>query len=168
MISQLSRWLGQALVLAIGAALIAYFSVQPSHQSFPADKAQIKLSFAHVGKPKGECHRLTREELEALPPNMRKPTKCPRERVPLLIELEIDGERVIGETIEPSGVAKDLPARIYRKFEVAPGAHRVVARLRDSARTEGFDYVREAEITLAPLDILVVDFRPDLGGFQFL
>lgn len=168
MIRRALRYLGQAAVLAIGAALTAYFSIEPSYQVYPPDLAQIKLSFSHVGKPKGECHRLTTEELAKLPPNMRKPTRCPRERVPLVVELEVDGKSLFVDTLEPTGVAKDLPSRVYRKLEIAPGAHHVIARMRDSARTEGFDYVREADVTLAPLDIMVVDFRADLGGFQFL
>jgi hypothetical protein len=168
MIRRVLRYLGQAVVLAIGAAIVAYFSIQPSYEAFPADRAQIKLSFAHVGKPKGECRRLTREELAALPPNMRRPTKCPRERVPLRIELEVDGALLFADTIEATGLAKDLPAHVYEKLEISPGAHRVVARLRDSARAEGFDYVREAEITLVAREILVVDFMADRGGFLFL
>lgn len=162
------RYLGQAVVLAIGAAIVAYFSILPSYEAFPPDRAQIKLSFAHVGKPKGECRRLTREELAALPANMRKPTKCPRERLPLRVELEVDGTLLFADTLEPTGVAGDLPARVYEKLAVAPGAHRVVARLRDSAREDGFDYVREAELTLAPREILVIDFMADRGGFLFL
>lgn len=168
MIRQALRYLGQVFVLAIGAAIVAYFSVQPSYDAFPSDRAQIKLSFAHVGKPKGECRRLTREELAALPPNMRKPTQCPRERVPLVLELEVDGTILFADTLSPTGVASDLPARVYEKIEVSPGSHRVVARLRDSARTDGFDYVREAEIELAPRDILVIDFMAHRGGFLFL
>lgn len=168
MIRAVLRYLGQAVVLAIGAAIVAYFSIQPSYEAFPADRAQIKLSFAHVGKPKGECRRLSREELAALPPNMRRPTKCPRERLPLKLELEVDGQVLFAGVLEPTGIAKDLPSRVYEKIEIAPGAHLVIARLRDSAREEGFDYVREAEVTLAPREILVIDFMADRGGFLFL
>ena len=42
---------------------------------------------------------------------------------------------------------------------------RLVARLRDSRRTEGFDYVREADVTLEPRQHLIVDFHSKAGGF---
>ncbi len=168
MIRRILRYLGQAAVLAIGAAIVAYFSIKPGYEAFPPDRALIKLSFNHVGKPKGECRRLTREELAVLPPNMRRPTICPRERVPLRVELEVDGTLLFADMIEATGLSKDLPAHIYQKLEIAPGPHRVVARLRDSARVEGFDFVREAEVILAPREILVIDFMADRDGFLFL
>ena len=44
---------------------------------------------------------------------------------------------------------------------------RPVLALRDSRRSEGFDYEREAEITLEPGQSFVVDFRAEMGGFLF-
>jgi len=37
-------------------------------------------------------------------------------------------------------------------------------RLKDSAGAEGFDYQREQSITLAPAQILVIDFDAEKGG----
>jgi len=162
------RFLGQAAAYALTAALLGYFSAAPAYQNFSSAEAQIKLSFAHGGKPKGECRTLSPEELEALPPNMRQPEICPRERLPVLVELAVDGTVILTESLPPTGLAGDGPSRIYRKFTLEPGEHRVVARLRDSNRAEGFDYERDAVIALSPEEILVIDFKADQGGFLFL
>ncbi len=45
--------------------------------------------------------------------------------------------------------------------------HRLVMRLRDTARAEGFDHERTAEVTVAPRQRFVVDFGADHGGFVF-
>lgn len=167
MISPL-RILGQAAGYAAFAALIGYFSASPSYTYLDPGKAQIKMSFSHAAKPKGECRRRTAEEIAALPPNMRRPFDCPRERLPVLLELVLDGTVLMRESLPPAGLSGDGPSSVYRRFAVTAGQHRLVARLRDSARAEGFDYEREAEIDLVPGQNFVVDFRAEVGGFRFM
>ena len=48
----------------------------------------VSLSFSRAGQRIRECRRLTQEELNRLPPNMRKPEDCPRERLPVRVLLE--------------------------------------------------------------------------------
>ena len=69
--------------------------------------------------------------------------------------------------IKASGLSQDRASSIYQKFVVPPGRHVVSARLRDSARTEGFDYARSTEVELRPRQNFVVDFRAETGGFSF-
>ena len=47
------------------------------------------------------------------------------------------------------------------------GVHQVRVRLRDSNRSEGFDYVREEQVELRPAEILVVDFDSEQREFTF-
>ena len=103
-----------------------------------------------------------------MPPNMRRPTECPRARVPLLVEVELDGRLLYRDELPPSGLSGDGSAMAYRKFPVAAGDHQLVTRLRDSRRTSGFDYEKSATISLMPQQNFVIDFRPELGGFLFL
>lgn len=161
------RYLGQGLVYLLLAVVLGYFSDTPTFTHFPPDLALIKLSFTHGGKPKGECRRLTAEELAALPQSMRKPLDCPRERLPLLVDLRLDGAPLYHAWLLPSGLASDGPSYVYQRFAVESGSHRLAARLRDSAREEGFDYVREIEVTLVPGQNFVIDFRSETGGFIF-
>src|SRR5581483_12463016 len=92
---------------------------------------------------------------------------CPRARLPLYVELELDGAMLFKTRVAPAGLAHDRAASVYRKFAIAPGRHRLVARLRDSARTEGYDYERAADVKIRPRQNFVIDFRADAGGCVF-
>jgi hypothetical protein len=157
--------LGQAAAYILFAAFLGFFSVAPGTTYLETGLAVIKLSFSHAGDRIGSCRRLSREEIANLPANMRRTEDCPRARLPVLIELEIDGKLAIHRLLPPVGLHRDGASAIYQRFPVAAGKHRIVARLRDSARTEGFDYEREVEIELAPDQNFVVDFRAESGGF---
>ena len=160
--------LGQAIAYAVFAVMIGHFATSPAYTHLDPGLSLIKLSFSHAGRHKGECRQLSPEELARLPPNMRRPLDCPRERVPLQVELVLDGELLYRDELPPSGLAGDGASTAYRKFPVAPGRHKLTARLRDSDRSTGYDYEKEAQITLRPQQNLVIDFRPSLGGFLFL
>ncbi|MGB7932420.1 MAG: hypothetical protein WCH04_09375 [Gammaproteobacteria bacterium] len=162
------RLLGQVIAYAVFAGVIGYFATSPAYTHLDPGLALIKLSFSHAGQHKGECRQLTPEELAKLPPNMRRPLDCPRERLPLQVELLLDDALLYRGELPPSGLAGDGASMAYRKFPVAPGKHHLAARLRDSDRSTGYDYEKEAEITLIPRQNFVIDFRPALGGFLFL
>ncbi|MGB5718703.1 MAG: hypothetical protein WBN81_16600 [Gammaproteobacteria bacterium] len=166
--AKLSQYIGQAVAYALFAMVIGYFATQPSYTYLEPGKAQIKLSFGHAGAHTTDCRRLSQEELNQLAPNMRRPLDCPRGRLPVLIELELDGELLYRGELPPSGLAGDGVSTAYQKFAVDPGQHQLVARLRDSNRSEGFDYEKASGITLSPQQNFVVDFHPSRGGFQFL
>ena len=161
------RYLGQAAILLLFMAFIGAFADSPVYVYQPPDRALIKLSFAHGAERKGGCRRLSPEEIAKLPPNMRRPTECPRERLPVYTELVLDGQVVFRANLPPTGLAGDGPSRVYERFPAAPGAHRIAVRMRDTARGEGFDYERIAEITLKAEQNFVIDFRPEAGGFVF-
>jgi hypothetical protein len=162
------RILGQALAYLLFAAPLGVFSAAPSYTYLEPDKALIKLSFSHAAQRKGECRRLSREEIAALPPNMRRTEDCPRERLPVVVELVLDGRVVAHDVLPPAGLRRDGASAVYRRFPVAAGRHRLLARLRDSNRAEGFDYEQAAEVELAPGQNFVVDFRAEAGGFIFM
>jgi hypothetical protein len=160
-------WLGQLLAYAALMAFIGYFSAAPAYTPFDANKAQLKLSFRHSGPPKVECRRLSPEEIAKLAPNMRRSLDCPRERLPVAVQLELDGKVLYSAAIVPTGVWRDGPSNSYVTFAVAPGRHRLTARLRDSRRADGFDHESSADIVLAPEQVFVIDYRADKGGFLF-
>jgi hypothetical protein len=163
-----AQYLAQALAYALFAGFIGYFSTSPAYTQLDPRLALVKLSFSHAGQHRGECRRLTSEEIAALPPNMRRPLDCPRERLPVEVELLLDGKVLYHGVLPPSGLAKDGASTAYRKFPVPPGPHHLVARLRDSDRPVGYDYERQADVTLHPRQSFVIDFRPAQGGFLFM
>ena len=69
------------------------------------DQALLKLSFTHAGQLVQECRRRTPEELAKLPPNMRAPLDCARERSPVTCELALDGQ-LLAQRIAPSGLVQ--------------------------------------------------------------
>lgn len=161
------RYIGQGLLYLLFALGIGYFSDRPAYTHFPPDKALIKMSFAHGAKRKEACRRRTPEEIAALPPNMRKPMECSRERLPVVVELMLDGETIYRASLPPTGLAGDGPSRVYERFSVSPARHELVARVRDSDRDAGFDYETRATIELRPQQNLAIEFRAETGGFIF-
>jgi hypothetical protein len=164
-VNRVLQYVGQGLTYAVFAVVLGYFANAPTYTHMAPEKALIKLGVIHGAQPKGECRELTREELAKLAPNMRKPRSCPRERLPVVIELVLDGKTFYRESLPPMGLSKDFPSHAYRRFEVKPGRHRLVMRLRDTSRTEGFDYERTEDIVLAPRQNLSIDFKAATGGF---
>lgn len=161
------RLILQVLIYALVAAGLVWFSTQPAHTHMDPKLALVKLSFSHPGQRKEDCRKLTPEEIAALPPNMRRPEFCGRERVPLRVELDMDGSALLRADLLPSGLARDGVGTVYRRFPVMAGRHEFVVRLRDTRRNEGFDYERSAVLVLQPMQNLAIDFQPDAGGFLF-
>ncbi len=72
---------------------------------------------------------------------------------------------VLARTLEPTGIGRDGPARLYEKLVVPAGRHLLTLRLADTDRTEGFDHERRFELEMAPRRNVAIDFQPDRGGF---
>lgn len=159
-----SAWAGQVALYALFALFIGVFSGWPTYRHLAADQSLVKLSFTHSAQRVSECRPVPATELAKLPPNMRAPMQCPRERAPVLVELDIDGATVVRHAAAPSGLSKDGTSAVYQRLPVAAGPHRIAVRLKDSPRATGFDYSREETVTLKPAQVLVIDFDAGKGG----
>lgn len=155
---------GQVLLYGVFALVIGLFSHWPPYHHLAPDEALVKLSFTHSAKHVAECRQLSKEELAKLPPNMRAPTKCDRERAPVVVEVDIDGRPAMRHVARPSGLSRDGASAVYQRLVVGAGTHRIAVRLKDSAGATGFDYHREQEVKLVPGQILVIDFDAEKGG----
>lgn len=160
----IAAWAGQAVLYGLFAIAIGVFSQWPTYHHLAADQALIKVSFTHSGKPAGECRPMTEAELGRLPPNMRAPMKCPRERSPVTIEVDIDGVPALRRVAAPSGLSRDGASALYQRLQVRAGEQRLAIRMNDDARHPGFTYQKEAVVRLAPAQILVIDFDAENGG----
>jgi hypothetical protein len=148
-------------------AILAYFSTEPRFSVLGPGEALLRVSFIHSTERRQACRERTPEELAKLAPNMRAALECPRERSPLLVELEVDGRVVLRREVEPSGLRRDGNAVVYQRMALPAGRHRIVARLRD--RPEGgFNHVRDETVELAAGRALLIDFNAARGGFAFL
>lgn len=162
------RLIGQAVVYLGTALLLGYFSDAPSYTHFPPGEAALRINIVHSAKHLKACRRLTAEELAKLAPNMRRPEVCERRRLPLWIEMKLDGRVLVEQDLPPTGLSGDGPSKLDRRFALQPGTYRLELRMRDTARKTGYDYELTREITLAPEENLVIDFRPESGGFILL
>jgi hypothetical protein len=148
-------------------AILGYFSTEPRFSVVAADEALVRVSFIHATQRKEACRERSAEELAKMAPNMRAQLDCPRERSPLLVELELDGKVVLRREVEPSGLRRDGNVAVYERMALPAGRHRIVARLRD--RPDGdFNYRGEQTVELRGGASLLIDFNAARGGFAFL
>ena len=161
----------KAIVLQVPAyaafvAFVGYFSSAPPYRHLAPDRSVVKLAFSHAGELKVPCRERSAEELAKLAPNMRAKMDCPRERSDVAVEVQMDGAVIFRAAQRPSGLRHDLPATVYRRLEVPAGTHLFSARMADDASGE-FRHRGEASVSLPPGRVLVIDFDPSAGGFQF-
>lgn len=161
------RLAGQFIVIAALFAAVATFADWPAYRQFPRGSAIVLLTFVHGADRKAECRRLTSQEIEKLPPNMRRVQDCPRGRRPIYVELDLGGRMAFHESLPPTGIAGDGPSRVYQRFVVPAGKYDIAVRMRDTPRVEGFDHTHEEAVTLVPDQTFVIDFRPERGEFIF-
>ncbi|MBA3902107.1 MAG: hypothetical protein C0522_00280 [Rhodocyclaceae bacterium] len=159
---------GQALLYGLFAVIIGYFSTAPKYEHLPPDHALIKLSFSHHGQPVAECRKRTPEELARLAPNMRAPMECVRERSPVRVQVDLDGEPLFAGIAPPSGLSRDGTSTIYRRFEIPAGEHTLAVKMNDSVRIKDFNFSKAEKVTLKPAQILVIDFDAEKGGVVFI
>lgn len=157
----------QLLAYALFFALVGFLSVYPELRLLDEDEAIVSLTFSHAGQRIGECKRLSQEELLALPPNMRKPDECPRERHALRIELQMDAELLYDATVAPSGLWADGKSSVYKRILVVAGEHDFTVRMNDSGRPDTVDFEETVSLRLFPGQNLVVYFDPASRRFHF-
>jgi hypothetical protein len=165
-VNRFVSYAGQAVGYTAFCVVLAYFATSPAYEPLPPGTALVKLSLQHAGQRKEPCHERSAEELAKLAPNMRAASVCPRERVPVAVEIELDGRTVVSAVVPPSGLARDGTSTLYRRVSVPAGEHRVVARLGD-APVPGFGHVKDATVSLKPGAILLIDFDAKSGGWVF-
>ena len=161
------RLAGQFVIIVALFAGVAWLSDRPVYRQIPENSGIIMLTFVHGADRKGECRRRTPEEIAKLAPNMRQVQDCPRVRRSLYVELDIDGRKIYQADLPPTGIAGDGPSRVYQRFVMPAGKYDVAVRMRDTARTDGFDHERRGTVDFAPSQMFVIDYRPESGEFIF-
>lgn len=157
----------QLLLYAAFALVVGYFSVLPPYRYADPDSATVKVSLSHAGHRVKECVKLTLDEINARALRGEPLNECERERLPLTVELEVDGARVLHRVAAPSGLWNDGPASVYERIAVEPGRHTITARLRDTARTQGWDYEYSKTVDVVAGRYFTVTFRAETGGFAY-
>jgi hypothetical protein len=156
----------EILAYGVFAGIVGLLSVWPHYEMLDQGEAIISLTFSHAARRIGECRMLTQEDLNKLPPNMRKPSDCPRERHPIRIELR-SGETVLYDRVlAPSGIWSDGKANVYRRIVIPAGSHALSVGMNDSGGDRGFDYEATANIDVVPGRNVVIRFDEQLQLFS--
>lgn len=161
------KFLAQIAAYAAFAAILGLLSVWPDYRLLAPDQAIVSLTFSHAGQRIGECRKLTQDELNELPPNMRNPMACPRDRHPIRVELWADGAVLFQEIAPPSGLWSDGKATVYRRLQVDAGRHELFVGMNDSGGDDGFDFELKSTQVLKPGQNLVIDFDELQQSFVF-
>lgn len=161
------RAAAQFLIILALFGGVAAFANWPVYRQTPQGTAVIMVTFVHGADRKAACRKLTPAEIAKLPPNMRRVQDCPRGRRPIYVEFDLDNKSAFRASLAPTGIAGDGPSKVYQRFVVPSGEHDIAVRMRDSPRADGFDHERKARVALATDQMLVIDFRPESGGFVF-
>jgi ferredoxin len=156
----------QALAYGLFAVAAGLFSAWPAFSLLQEDEAMLSLSVSHTGQRIGECRTFTQDELNELPPNMRRPSDCPREKHPIRVEFSVDGVVLYAETVQPSGIWNDGSATIYARFPVPAGARTLAIGMNDSGTPDAFDYYFEQQLQLVPGQHLAIRFDPLQQNFK--
>ncbi len=157
----------QTVAYTVFCAIIYYLSTAPAYKYLDEDQAEIKLAFKHASKRIHPCVKLSREELMKLPPNMRKASNCPRERAIVLVEIKLDGKVIDTQEFLPPGLHQDATVFAYSKIPLPTGDHLLSVSMRDSAREEGFDYVKEERLSITTGQALIIGFDQLKQGLTF-
>jgi hypothetical protein len=160
----LANYVAQGLLYALFALVVGYFSTSPAYRYLGDDEGLLRLSFKHPGKIKAECRKRTPEELAKLPPQLRTEADCPRERSPVRVRVELDGQALYDEAFPPAGLARDGASSGYRRLPIAAGPHTLRVQFNDDVRVEGFNFERAAKVDVRPGQVVLIDFNPDQGG----
>ena len=161
----MSRYIAQFVTYAAFAAVIGLFSVWPEYRMLESDEAFVSVTFSHAARRIGECRQLTQEELDELPPNMRKPNSCPRERHPTYLEMRANGKIIFAETLLPSGLWSDGKANVYSRTNIKAGQYELFVGMNDSGGEGRFDYELSVETRIEAGQNLVVGFDDQSNTF---
>ncbi len=157
------QYLLQAINYSVFMGLIWYFASAPSVRLIEDDEAMITIAFAHAGQLREPCRMLSQEELNKLPPNMRKLDDCPRERSPVTIEASLDGELIYNESLPPPGLFGDGGVDVFYSAKISAGEHKLSLKMNDSVQIEGFNHAFEQQVRVDPAQILLVSFQKKQG-----
>jgi quinol-cytochrome oxidoreductase complex cytochrome b subunit/coenzyme F420-reducing hydrogenase delta subunit/NAD-dependent dihydropyrimidine dehydrogenase PreA subunit len=152
------RPVGIALAWGVFAFASVAFTIWPRFSQLEPGNAIISLTFSHAGQRVEACRKRTQEELNKLPPNMRKPTDCPRERHPVKVLFSVDDQVLYDQSLTASGFWNDGEATVYHRMELPAGSHDLYIEMSDSGRKDGFDYSGETTFNLATGQHMVVEF----------
>jgi len=130
-------------------------------------EALVRLSWRINGITLEHCRELSPEELANLPIHMRNPEACIGRIAPYRLQVGLNGDLIMDDTIYPGGARRDRPVYVLSDFPVDPGEHRVQVRF-DPILLPGMTWLPSAKplsldetVMLERRDIVLVTLDDD-------
>lgn len=120
------------------------------------------MSFNHHGAIL-DARKLTKEELAKRLPHMRAQVNVTRERVPVRLRIQVDGQTVHDGSYQSKGFSHDGPSMAVVRLPVAPGQHTVQVELADTADAAQFTQPWTETIAFQENHLRVVLFDTKAG-----
>jgi quinol-cytochrome oxidoreductase complex cytochrome b subunit/coenzyme F420-reducing hydrogenase delta subunit len=150
--------LSAGLVLILPALMIVALSGRSTYSFYSKEESLLIVSFKYSATPQ-KCRERSSEELEKLPEHMRTPLDCTRARLPIAVSMDLDGEKRLDKTYQPTGIWSDGPVFVYEKFKLNPGEHLIALTLQE--KPSGSTVIRTEKISLKAGHAWIFDIVPE-------
>ncbi|MBI4948784.1 MAG: hypothetical protein HY955_01415 [Deltaproteobacteria bacterium] len=160
-----------------GVSVILFAIILPSvwlsdisYSFYRKEAAALKVAFKHSGgrvaecdeadliKKEGERYRRELKDTRQVKMSMSKLGGCSRERHPVVVELYMDGRKLLDRAYAPTGLKRDMASYVFEEFLIEPGLHRVEAKLYRSGPGRPADFSLDHAMELRAGEIRVVRF----------
>lgn len=157
-------------VLFIIMAVPVYLFSDLPYSYHPKDDGLLKIAFKHSGtrvadcdeadliKKEGDRYRQQLKDTRQVRMSIEKIAKCPRERNPVVVELFVDGRKIMDKSYSPTGLKKDMASYIYDEFPLPAGEHSFRVLLYDTGRKDVPAYALDEKSVVKPREVKVVWF----------
>lgn len=176
MVRQVLRISIVVLVVMVPAFLMNF----ATYSFYEDDVSVVKVAFKHSGKRVVDCdeegillreaarYRELYKQTGSVEMDIDVVGKCPRERWPVSLRVELDSQTLLDRRYMPAGIRRDLATYIYEEFLVEPGQHTLLVRMHDSdPKTATAGYVREEKVELRPGRVLLIRFDDRADAIVF-
>jgi hypothetical protein len=94
---------------------------------------------------------------------MRKQVNVSRERVPVRLKIQVDGQTLFDQSVRPRGLRSDGPSIAVARFPVSAGRHEIKVDLADTADTNAWTKSWNQTVEFQTNQIRVVLFETKSG-----
>lgn len=159
-------WASGIAVAALASLATARASSMP-YAPAGGEAPMLVVSFKHPGQVADRCRELSEAEKAKLPIHMRTDKVCERRRVPVRLQVLVDGEVALDREYPPKGLWGDGNSIAIERLETTPGKHDVRVRIGDRGDRDEMPYESERTIDAAPRRSQVVVFDR-VEGFRWM
>ncbi|MBF0276297.1 MAG: cytochrome b N-terminal domain-containing protein [SAR324 cluster bacterium] len=103
---------------------------------------------------------------QELSSNLVSAILCPRERVPIRLQIMVDGKMALQKSFAPAGLSNDGLTYVAHEMKISSGTHKIQVQMLDSndpTRKQGIDFI--TDIDVQDNQIVFIDFNEEQDKF---